>query len=150
MDIIKSTRKYESWLAGNTSVIQSELELKHQNMASGLFPFFRATFYRWIKLFNENIEDIVSIPNVLGIGDLHVKNFGTWRDIEGRLVWGVNDLDESYYQPYTNDLIRLSASAHTAIEENNLKLEKTLPTIVFLKVTFNGFRWRSVRTEWRP
>ena len=86
MDIIKSTRKYESWLAGNTSVIQSELELKHQNMASGLFPFFRATFYRWIKLFNENIEDIVSIPNVLGIGDLHVKNFGTWRDIEGRLV----------------------------------------------------------------
>jgi len=124
MDIIKSTNKYESWFQEDTSVIQSELALKHQNMAEGLFPFFRATFYRWIQLFDENIEGIDSTPIVLGVGDLHVENFGTWRDIEGRLVWGVNDFDESYFQPYTNDLIRLTVSAHIAIEQNHLKLEK--------------------------
>jgi len=32
---------------------------------------------------------------VLAVGDLHVENFGTWRDAEGRLIWGVNDFDES-------------------------------------------------------
>ena len=45
-----------------------------------------------------------------GVGDLHVENFGTWRDVEGRLVWGVNDFDEAYALPYTNDLVRLVAS----------------------------------------
>ncbi len=124
MDIIKSTHKYETWLAANTDVIQSEIELKHKNMAENPFQFFRATFYRWIQLFNKNFENVNTFTHVLGVGDLHVENFGTWRDAEGRLVWGINDFDESYYQPYTNDIIRLAASAHIAIEENHLKLAK--------------------------
>jgi uncharacterized protein (DUF2252 family) len=36
-----------------------------------------------------------------------VNSFGTWRDLEGRLCWGVDDFDESYWLPYTNDLVRL-------------------------------------------
>jgi hypothetical protein len=47
----------------------------------------------------------------LAVGDLHVENFGTWRDAEGRLVWGINDFDEAWPMPYVNDLIRLAASA---------------------------------------
>src|SRR5262249_31869607 len=35
--------------------------------------------------------------------------FGTWRDREGRLVWGVNDFDEAASLPYTVDLVRLAA-----------------------------------------
>src|ERR1019366_3569782 len=50
-------------------------------------------------------------PKVLAVGDLHVENFGTWRDIEGRLIWGINDFDETWRLPYTNDLIRLATSA---------------------------------------
>ncbi len=124
MNIIKATRKYESWLAGMTEIIQSEIDLKHKNMAENPFSFFRAAFYRWIQVFNKVCKDDSSAPYVLGVGDLHVENFGTWRDIEGRLVWGINDFDETYYLPYTNDLIRLTASAHLAISENHLKLEK--------------------------
>src|SRR5260370_2402279 len=111
MDIIKSTRKYEAWLEENTSVIQSELELKHKNMAENPFSFFRATFYRWVQLFNKNFDNLDSVPSVLGVGDLHVENFGTWRDAEGRLVWGVNHFDKTYYQPYINNLIRLTSIA---------------------------------------
>jgi hypothetical protein len=48
------------------------------------------------------------------VGDLHVENFGTWRDIEGRLIWGINDFDEAWRMPYTNDLIRLATSALVA------------------------------------
>jgi uncharacterized protein (DUF2252 family) len=48
------------------------------------------------------------------IGDAHVENFGTWRDDEGRLVWGANDFDEASEIPYPFDLVRLAASARLA------------------------------------
>lgn len=41
----------------------------------------------------------------MAVGDLHVENFGTWRDIEGRLVWGVNDFDEAHPLSYANDAL---------------------------------------------
>lgn len=60
---------------------------------------------------------------VLAVGDLHVENFGTWRDCEGRLVWGINDFDEAFALPYTNDLLRLAVSAHLAIAGNQLAIQ---------------------------
>jgi hypothetical protein len=52
----------------------------------------------------------------VGVGDVHIQNFGTWRDAEGRLVWGLNDFDEAAVLPYTNDLIRLCASVLIGLE----------------------------------
>jgi hypothetical protein len=53
---------------------------------------------------------------VLSVGDIHLENFGTWRDSEGRLVWGVNDFDEAAAIPYPFDLVRLAASIRLADE----------------------------------
>ncbi len=47
---------------------------------------------------------------VLAVGDLHVENYGTWRDPEGRWVWGINDFDEAFPMAFTIDLVRLSTS----------------------------------------
>ena len=58
-------------------------------------------------------------PVVTAVGDLHVENFGTWRDAEGRLVWGVNDIDEAAALPYTQDLVRLATSACLAIRQGH-------------------------------
>jgi len=80
-------------------------------MAEGLFAFFRATFYRWIQCWPAVCETENEAPQVLSVGDIHVENFGTWRDAEGRLIWGVNDFDEAWPLPYTNDLVRLATSA---------------------------------------
>jgi uncharacterized protein (DUF2252 family) len=60
---------------------------------------------------------------VLAVGDLHVENLGTWRDREGRLIWGINDFDEAYPLPYANDLVRLVSSAHLAIVAGHLSLK---------------------------
>ena len=87
------------------------------------FPFLRATFYRWVQRWPEVCPDLAAAPVVLSVGDLHVENFGTWRDAEGRLIWGINDFDEAYPMPYTNDLVRLAASAILAIRENHLSLD---------------------------
>ena len=59
------------------------------------------------------------------MGDLHVENFGTWRDAEGRLVWGVNDFDEVARMPYAVDLTRLVTSAILAKRENGLAIDPT-------------------------
>jgi Uncharacterized protein conserved in bacteria (DUF2252) len=122
MDIIKATRAYEEWLAGHIRLLPGDLRRKHQAMAEDVFPFLRATFYRWMQLWPTLCTDAAHAPRVLGVGDLHVENFGTWRDVEGRLVWGINDFDEVFELPYTIDLVRLAASAHIAIREARLAI----------------------------
>lgn len=99
-----------------------DLQAKHKFMAEDGFSFLRATFYRWAQLFPALCPKIASAPKVLGVGDLHVENYGTWRDTEGRLVWGINDFDEACPLPYTNDLVRLATSACLAIEADELAL----------------------------
>ena len=115
MKILKATKKYEGWLGRHTPLVKADIALKHQHMKDDLFAFLRATFYRWMQLWPEVCPDLAKAPKVLAVGDLHVENFGTWRDVEGRLIWGINDLDEVYSLPYVIDLVRLGASAHLAI-----------------------------------
>jgi hypothetical protein len=122
MNCLEATKSYEAWLANQTRIVSADLRLKHQQMAADIFSFMRATFYRWLDLWAENCPDLSQAPSLLAVGDLHVENFGTWRDQEGRLVWGINDFDEAFELPYTNDLARLATSAHLAISANHLAL----------------------------
>ena len=122
MDIIQATRDYEAWLGARLTLIPADLKLKHQHMAEGVFPFLRATFYRWVQAWPAACPDVSAAPDVLAVGDLHSENFGTWRDAEGRLIWGLNDFDEVYPMPYTIDLVQLATSVCLAIEEDHLTL----------------------------
>jgi hypothetical protein len=120
MNILEATRAYEAWLRQAIPLLGPDLQRKHERMAEGPFPFLRATFYRWIQLWPQVCPELVNAPAVLSVGDLHVENFGTWRDGEGRLIWGVNDFDEAWPAPYANDLVRLAVSAQLAIATNHL------------------------------
>ncbi len=110
MNIVKATAKYEAWLATHLKIVAKDLDFKHQQMRLAPFLFLRATYYRWAQRFPEVCEEAAKAPVVLAVGDLHIENFGTWRDIEGRLIWGINDFDEAWRLPYTHDLVRLAAS----------------------------------------
>src|SRR5947207_681645 len=112
MKIAKSTERYEKWLGKHLTLLPHDLRLKHERMASGAFPFLRGTFYRWMQLWPELCPEFRTAPCVLAVGDLHLANFGTWRDSEGRLIWGINDFDEASRLPYICDLVRLAASAN--------------------------------------
>ena len=108
-----ATHGYENWLARVISepLIGTDLDYKHTLFADE-FPFFRGTYYRWAQ--HWAVGPLADAPRVLAVGDLHVENFGTWRDAEGRLCWGVNDFDEADTLAYTNDLVRLAASVRVA------------------------------------
>ena len=122
MNIQQATREFETWLSSHISLVAEDLAVKHFQMADGIFPFFRATFYRWMQLWPAVGHQLTDAPDVLAIGDLHVENFGTWRDAEGRLAWGVNDFDEATRLPYTMDLVRLAASALLACGSDHLAI----------------------------
>jgi hypothetical protein len=133
MNVVRATHRFEQWLGRHTGLVKSDLRLKHERMAEAVFPFMRATFYRWMQLWPEVCPDLAKAPKLLAVGDLHVENFGTWRDAEGRLVWGVNDL------------VRLAASAVLAIHEGHLVLEEKAACAAILE----GYR-QSLREHGRP
>jgi hypothetical protein len=127
MNIVKATKKFEDWLGDHIEIVGPDLRYKHEQMASSVFPFFRATFYRWVQVWPDVCKDVGGdldrAPHILSVGDLHVENFGTWRDADGRLVWGVNDFDEASVFPYTVDLVRLATSAILAANEHHLAMK---------------------------
>jgi len=121
--IVDATRSFERWLATRAKVRRDELEHKHGEMAADTFSFLRASFYRWAQLWPEELPELADAPRVMAVGDLHVESFGTWRDVEGRLVWGINEFDEATNLPYTLDLVRLATSAGLAAAEGQLNLD---------------------------
>ncbi|HEY5706945.1 MAG TPA: DUF2252 family protein [Terrimicrobiaceae bacterium] len=123
MNIVESTLFFESWLADQTDLQKKRLDKKHAAMASGPFPFLRATFYRWLQRWRKECADLHGRNEdaLLAVGDLHLENFGIWRDSRKRLVWGVNDFDEACQLPFTLDLVRLATSTILAAEASEIE-----------------------------
>ena len=125
-DFVAATSHFEDWMRTLISLQESELDYKHIQMATAdsVFPFFRGVYYRWAEVWPVVCPDCQTAPSVLAVGDLHIENFGTWRDREGRLVWGINDFDEADDLPFTNDLVRLAASAFVGADGAEFRLTR--------------------------
>lgn len=114
--IEKDVAAYEKWLRKQCDVVEADLDAKHDRMRESAFDFLRATYFRWARTIEELCPSVAAAPQALCIGDIHVENYGTWRDADGRLVWGVNDFDEAAVMPYALDILRLATSATLAPE----------------------------------
>jgi hypothetical protein len=115
-DFVQSTTEFESWLRTQITLRDDDLQVKHEKMSEQLFEFFRATFYRWCEGWTQACVEWARAEPVVAVGDLHIQNFGSWRDGHGRLIWGVNDYDEVATLSFAIDLVRLAASAELAAE----------------------------------
>ena len=90
-------------------------------MAASAFAFLRGSYPVWLDRFaTDAAHDAPPVP--LGVGDLHVENFGTWLAPAGE-AFGVNDYDETGPVPFTNDLVRLATSAVLAVRAGHLRLD---------------------------
>lgn len=123
MNANQATHSYETWMRKCCgTVVESDLRFKHQQMQKDPFLFFRAAYYRWAQCWPHQCADLLGAPKVIAVGDLHVGSFGTWRDAEGRLCWGVDDFDECWPLPYNNDLVRLAASVKILAQSGQMTL----------------------------
>jgi uncharacterized protein (DUF2252 family) len=112
----KANAAYDRWLRREIrgKVVAADLRKKREKMASGPFPFLRATYWRWAETILDICPDLADAPTTVAVGDIHLENFGVWLDDDGRLIWGVNDFDEAAVMPYALDLVRLATSAALA------------------------------------
>src|SRR5262249_30546886 len=143
--IAESNRAYEKWLRSRVTLLPADMKRKHEKMAKSAFAFLRATFFRWVEVWPQVCADLVAAPGVLCVGDIHIENFGTWRDSDGRLAWGVNDVDEAEVFPYTNDLVRLCTSVMLAMSRGKVRTTLARICVSVLK----GYR-RSLEQGGQP
>jgi len=86
--------------------------VKFRKMASDPHSFYRGSACLFYADVSEE-EDPYSDDRSGAIwihGDLHVENFGTYLNSDGRLVFDTNDFDEAYLGHFTWDLQRFAAS----------------------------------------
>ena len=91
------------------------LKLKYQIMAQSPFSYFRGAV-------PVMAADLAILPNT-GIitqicGDAHVRNLGAFAAPDGRLVFDINDFDETIRGPFEWDLKRMAASLVLAGRES--------------------------------
>jgi uncharacterized protein (DUF2252 family) len=83
------------------------------------------TFYRGAALIMA--EDLAATPrsglNVQCCGDAHLSNFGAFASPERRLVFDVNDFDETLPGPWEWDIKRLAVSMLIAARDNGFKVK---------------------------
>ena len=98
--------------------IPTLVKLKYQLMAESPFGYFRGAV-------PVMAADLSVLPNT-GIitqicGDAHVRNVGAFAAPDGRLVFDINDFDETIRGPFEWDLKRMAASLVLAGRESNHK-----------------------------
>lgn len=98
--------------------IPALLKLKHSLMAQSPFIYFRGAA-------PVMAADLSVLPNT-GIisqlcGDAHVRNLGAFAAPDGRLVFDINDFDETIRGPFEWDLKRMAASLVLAGRESGHK-----------------------------
>jgi uncharacterized protein (DUF2252 family) len=85
---------------------------KYRTMAADPHAFYRGTaclFYADVTAADDPFARGDS-ARIWIHGDLHVENFGTYLNADGRLVFDVNDFDEAYLGRFTWDVQRFAAS----------------------------------------
>src|ERR1700693_1479619 len=87
------------------------LPIRHERMSASPFAFLRGAA-------SVMARDLAGSPttglNVQACGDAHLLNFGLFASPERRLVFDVNDFDETLPAPFEWDVKRLAASVHVA------------------------------------
>jgi uncharacterized protein (DUF2252 family) len=106
--------------------VPSIVALKYERMAASPFGFFRGA----VPIM---AADLATLPNT-GIvsqicGDAHVRNLGAYAAPDGRLVFDINDFDETTRGPFEWDMKRLATSLVLAGREVGEKVSATAEAV---------------------
>ena len=87
--------------------VKELIPIRHERMSATPFTFFRGAAII-------QAHDIASTPGTVfraqACGDAHIANFGMFRSPEGRMVFDMNDFDETAPGPWEWDIKRLVTS----------------------------------------
>jgi uncharacterized protein (DUF2252 family) len=114
----RQTDPIDALAVSSVGRVTALLEIKWQRMAASPFGFFRGAV-------PVMAADLAVLPHT-GLftqlcGDAHVRNLGAYAAPDGRLVFDVNDFDETIRGPFEWDLKRLATSIILAGRESGSK-----------------------------
>jgi uncharacterized protein (DUF2252 family) len=93
------------------------IPIRHGRMLQSPFAFYRGSALNMAA-------DLAGTPStgmrVQACGDCHLMNFGAFATPERRIIFDINDLDETLSAPWEWDLKRLAASFVLACRDNGL------------------------------
>lgn len=105
-------------LAAEDGRVPDLLPLRHGRMARSPFTFYRGSA---LAMAADLATTPVSGPRVQCCGDAHLSNFGGFATPERKIIFSINDLDETLPAPWEWDLKRLAASFVVACRDNGLR-----------------------------
>ena len=102
-------------VASNKGRIAELVPIRHGRMSVSAFTFYRGTALNMAS-------DLAATPDT-GVhthlcGDCHLMNFGAFATPERRMIFDINDFDETLHGPWEWDLKRLAASFVLAARSN--------------------------------
>ncbi len=103
------------------------IKLKYELMAQSPFGYFRGA--TWVMAADLSVLPSTGIVSQL-CGDAHVRNLGAYAAPDGRLVFDINDFDETIRGPFEWDLKRMAASLVLAGRESGQKASGTQQAVV--------------------
>src|SRR3954447_10543521 len=99
--------------------------IRYGRMLVSAFTFYRGAAY---LMASDLASDLASTPSsgltVQLCGDAHLSNFGAFAAPDRRLVFGLNDFDETLPGPFEWDVKRLVASFAVAGRDNNFDAQQ--------------------------
>ena len=98
--------------------VPSLIALKYERMAASPFGFFRGAVP--VMAADLSLLPHTGIVNQI-CGDAHVRNLGAYAGPDGRLVFDINDFDETIRAPFEWDLKRLATSLVLAGREVGIR-----------------------------
>jgi uncharacterized protein (DUF2252 family) len=102
---------------GDHDRVAKLLPEKYKRMRASPFAFFRGS----AALMAADLATTASTRATVQIcGDAHVRNLGAYASPEGRIVFDVNDFDETCRAPWEWDVKRLATSFVVACRDNGL------------------------------
>ncbi|EEI72044.1 DUF2252 domain-containing protein [Lentilactobacillus hilgardii] len=114
-DVVSGIEHVESKL------ISELLPLRHKRLAASPFSFFRGTDE--LMAYDLSNQESSNIPVVIS-GDAHIGNFGFYASPERKLLFDLNDFDESTIGAWDWDIRRLLVSVILAGEQLGLSHDK--------------------------
>ncbi len=93
------------------------LPLRHGRMVRSAFTFYRGSA---LAMAADLSATPVSGIRVQCCGDAHLSNFGGFATPERKIIFSINDLDETLPAPWEWDVKRLAASFVVACRDNGL------------------------------
>lgn len=102
-------------LQANEGRISELVPIRHGRMLQSPFAFYRATA---LNMAADLSTTPISGLQVQACGDCHLLNFGAFATPERRVIFDINDLDESLPAPWEWDVKRLATSFVLACRNN--------------------------------